>query len=458
MRRFMAAVMAALICFSLSIAAAEEKYKAMPKIFSVTVESTERKIDDNRSFVYKEYLKTTNKDVNDDIKTIVDGFDGQLSPTLQSDAKKRGNRNSRVDVNVIYYRTGLRFISTMIQARNVYYREQLSILMTTRTYDLDTGKRILLTDLFDEGSEAWDLLESGVRAQMESVYPGEKRDEEAISALCGREALTQADFTLSGMELTLHYPAGTVFEGKTNLIHVRFYYPQLEGLMTQTGMEATDNSRWKMVAITCDDGPKDYPSTYALDAFRKAGARVTYFIAGKQLGTYGDVFVKEMDQNHSFGTHTFNHWSGYTFKTAKRRLQEIDMCDELTLKLVGEKAVFFRAPGGTYPPWVESNIPMPIIQWSLDTYDYTGKSPQRILYSIRENVDEYDIILCHDTGNHLYDAVPLIAEYFEAHGYMMVTLQELYAAQGMTPENNVVYWSFRPGENSNDRSNLGKKQ
>lgn len=457
MRRFMAAVMAALLCFSLSMAEAEEKYKAMPKIFAVAVESTERKIDDNRSFVYKEYLKTTNKDVNDDIKSIVDGFDEQLSPTLRADAKKKGSRNSRVDVNVIYYRTGERFISTMIQARNVYYREQLSILMTTRTYDLSTGKRILLTDLFGEESPAWDILESGVLKQLESVYPGEKRDEEAIAALSEREALKKADFTLSGMELTLHYPAGDIFEGKTNLIHVRFYYPEFQGMMTQTGAEATDNSRFKMVAITCDDGPKDYPSSYALDAFRKAGARVTYFIAGKQLSTYGDVFIKEIDQNHSFGTHTFNHWSGYTYKTAKRRLQEIDMSDELTLSLVGEKAAFFRAPGGTYPPWVESNMPIPIIQWSLDTFDYTGKSPQRILYSIRENVKDYDIILCHDTGNHLYDAVPLIAEYFEAHGYMMVTLQELYTAQGMTPENNVVYWSFRPWENSSNRSNLGKK-
>jgi peptidoglycan-N-acetylglucosamine deacetylase len=457
MRRIMAAVLAALICFSLSMAAAEEKYKAMPKIFAVSVESTERKIDDNRSFVYKEYLNTTNKDVNEALKTIVDGFDEQLSPALKADAKKRGNRNSRLDVNIIYYRTGDRFISTMIQARNVYYREQLSILMTTRTYDLSTGKRILLTDLFDDSSAAWDILETGVKEQMESVYPEEKRDEEAINALCEPDALRQADFTLSGMELTLHYTASTVFEGKTNLIHVRFYYPQLNSMMTQTGIEATDNSRWKMVAITCDDGPKDYPSSYTLDAFRKTGARVTYFIVGKQLETYGDVFVKEMDQNHSFGTHTYNHWSGYTYKTAKRRLQEIDMSNELTLKLVGEKAAFFRAPGGTYPPWVESNIPMPIIQWSLDTYDYTGKSPQRILYSIRENLDEYDIILCHDTGNHLHDAVPLIAEYLESRGYMMVTLQELYAAQGMTPENNVVYWSFRPGENSNDRSHLGKK-
>ena len=458
MKRLIAAMMAALICFSCAIAAADDKYKTMPEIFAVSVESTERKVDDNRSFVYKEYIKTTNKDVNAQLKALVDGYDEQLSHTLQADSKKRGNRNSRLDIDIIYYRTGDRFISTMVQARNVFYREQLSLDMTTRTFDLVTGQRLLLTDLFDEGSAAWGLMEEGVREHMALVYPGEKRDEEAIAALCERDALEQADFTLSGMELTLHYPAKAVFEGKTNLMHVRFYYPQLDGMMTQTGTEATDNSRWKMIALTCDDGPKDYSSTYALDAFRKAGARVTYFIVGKQLPTYGDVFVREFDQNHSFGTHTYNHWSGYTFKTAKRRIQEIDMSAELTLKLVGEKAALFRAPGGTYPPWVDSNLPMPIIQWSLDTYDYTGKNAKRILATIRESVREYDIILCHDTGKYLHEAVPLFGEYLTSHGYMLVTLEELYAAQGITPEPNVVYWSFRPGENSNDRSHLGKKK
>lgn len=59
--------------------------------------------------------------------------------------------------------------------------------------------------------------------------------------------------------------------GKVTLTHARFFYPDLRGLMTETGLSATDNSRWKMVAVTFDDGPKDYPSTYTLDALRKIG-------------------------------------------------------------------------------------------------------------------------------------------------------------------------------------------
>lgn len=60
MKRLIAAMVIVLICFSCAIATADDKYKTMPEIFAVSVESAERKVDDNRSFVYKEYLKTTN--------------------------------------------------------------------------------------------------------------------------------------------------------------------------------------------------------------------------------------------------------------------------------------------------------------------------------------------------------------------------------------------------------------
>ena len=124
---------------------------------------------------------------------------------------------------------------------------------------------------------------------------------------------------------------------------------------------------------------------------------------------------------------------------------------EWTLPLVGEEAALFRAPGGTYPSWVESGMPMPIIQWSVDTYDYTGKSPKRIFYTFRDKVTEGDIILCHDTGEYLHESVPLWGEYLLERGFMFVTVDELACAYGLEMQPSVVYWSVRPGESSLDR-------
>lgn len=79
------------------------------------------------------------------------------------------------------------------------------------------------------------MLAEGVRTHMNEIFPDEERDSAAIEALCSRESLEEADFTLSGMELTLHYAASSVIPGKVTLTHVRFFYPQFEGMMTETG-------------------------------------------------------------------------------------------------------------------------------------------------------------------------------------------------------------------------------
>lgn len=459
MKRLLAALLVLALCMGCASAeeSGVEKYDSLPEIFKISVEENERKIEEGKAYVYKEYVTTTNSQVNGELREIVDGYDEEITPTLQMDPRKKGSKGSALNVDTVYYRTGTYYVSTLTIARVSFREKQLSTAFTSRTWNLETGERLKLTDLFPEDSEAWDVLAEGVRTHMNEIFPDEERDSAAIEALCSRESLEEADFTLSGMELTLHYAASAVIPGKVTLTHVRFFYPQFEGMMTETGVAATDNSRWKMVAVTCDDGPKDYASSKALENFRKYGVRVTYFTVGKQLDRYGYVLQKQYDQNQIFATHTFGHVSGYALKKKSSRLKQLDKSAEWTLKLVGEQAKLFRAPGGTYPPWVEAGMPLPIIQWSVDTYDYTGKQPKAIFYSFRDKVKEGDIVLCHDTGKYLHKSIPLWAEYMEEHGFMFVTVDELAAAYGVTLEPSVVYWSVRPGENSVDRSNLGKK-
>lgn len=286
MKRLLALLLT-LLCAVGTASAEPEKYEAMPAIFAVTVEENERKIDEGSAYVYKEYVTTTNPDINAELRAIVDAYDREFSPTLQPDPRKRGKRGSVLNISTVYYRTGEKYLSTLTIARVSYEEQQLSTAFTTHTWDLETGRRLTLADLFED--DAWETISEGVRAHLTDIFPGESRDSAAIDRLCTPEALASADFTLSGMELTLHYAAGDIVPGKVTLTHARFFYPDLRALMTETGLAATDNGRWKMVAVTFDDGPKDYPSTYTLDALRKIGARGTYFIVGKQLERYGYV-------------------------------------------------------------------------------------------------------------------------------------------------------------------------
>lgn len=47
-------------------------------------------MDENRAFVYKEYLHTTNEAVNALLRAQADEYDTRLAPLLEPDPQKRG--------------------------------------------------------------------------------------------------------------------------------------------------------------------------------------------------------------------------------------------------------------------------------------------------------------------------------------------------------------------------------
>ena len=281
LRRICCLVLALML--ALPVAALAEKHDSWPELFKVEYKIKDRKEKDNRYYIYKEYLVTTNQQVNEDFAAIVDAYDEELAPLMQPDGAKNAKRNSRLDIEAYHYETGDSWISTMVQARYSYKREQVFCEVSTRTYDLLTGERILLTDIFAEDSAAWDLLSARTATHVAGLFPDDPRNPEAVSRLSSREVLENAEFTLSGFELTLHFQAKEVYPDRPGLIHVRFFYDELWDDMTDEARVQTDNTDYKMVAITCDDGPTYGPTNNTLTAYRKYGARVTYFTVGKKV-------------------------------------------------------------------------------------------------------------------------------------------------------------------------------
>lgn len=451
-------IAALLLCLILLLPAfaQAEKYEAAPEIFDTKYQTMERKDKDNRYFVSKEYLITTSEAINAELKALADGFEEELYPLMQPDPSKNARRNSRLDIETLHYTVGESCLSTMVLARYTFARAQVFSPFVTNTYDLATGEKILLTDLFASDSPAWEKMAERVNAHLSSLFELDERNPEAVAALCTREMLENAPFTLSGYEMTLHYEAKAVYPDRAGLMHVRFFYDEIRPFMTEFGQKHTDNSRWKMVAITCDDGPRYGQTQNTITNFRHGGARATYFTAGKNAADSPDIVMRAFDQNHTIASHSYNHFSGYTLSPETMH-KEIDDHNAVLQQYTGENVTMFRAPGGTYPPWVEADIHLPIMQWSVDTYDYTGKDYKKIFYSVRNNVQDGDMILCHDSGAELHKAIPLISEYLKKNGYLMVTVDELARANGVTLEPNGVYFRFFNGETAaRPDSNLQK--
>jgi len=280
------------------------------------------------------------------------------------------------------------------------------------------------------------------------MFPNEPRNPGAVEALASR--VTEADFSLSGGELTLHYVAGDIYRDKANILHVRFYYPQFAGMWTEKGERATDNARWKMIALTFDDGPsymdrKDGGSRWILPEFRAAGWRVTFYIWGKNIISCPDVLMVEADNNHSLQNHSRTHPYGSEVTSERFAAKQISDVDDWMADTIGVRTTSFRAPFGMEDPWLKYGIDKPLIGWSIDPKDPNKTSVNSLINALKK-AGLYDggIVLLHDTRKNTTMAIPAIAELLREEGYMTVTVDELAAIRGIVLEPGVLYHQLAP--------------
>lgn len=442
-----------LLVLSLGVSAQEGevvKLTSLPPIFETTVEITRREEGKKERFIQLEHLITTNQQVNQALADTVARMDEELNPFIVPDPNGKAISYSRLDVEINRQITGQSWLSTLTIGRVTHRRQQTHLDFEAAVFDLRDGRRLSLTDIFPEDSPAWDLLSKRVTEHLHSIYPDldRDRDQAAIQGVATREALEQASFTLGGMELTLHYHTRNFGFDLPGMIHVRFFYPEFQGMFTPEAALQTDNRHFNMVAITCDDGPR-WPATgKSLDAFRRGGARVTYFVCGNMIEENNFLLRRQFDANHIIANHSFSHKSGYSLQP-DALIRQITNTDKEILKITGEETALFRAPMGLYPGWQKAEISLPLIQWSLDTFDFRSHATERsVLNAIKKYVQNGDIILMHDSRPLIEKSVPVVAEYLSQHGYLMVTVDELAWAEGVQMEANILYSRLVDGDYS----------
>ena len=421
--------------------------EALQDCHKVTNTYTETK-GDNKTIVRLWHVETALDEVTQEINGIAEKYVEELGGNLPA-GKDYQNQNSRLDVEIRYSRTGLSWMSFMVQARTIFHRELKDQQFTTRTYDMKTGMRITLGMIFDEESEAWDLLANRVRETVLGYWPDVEPDAEVLDRICSRNELEKADFTLHGMSLVLHYPASILYEGKNTLIEVNVFYPEVHDMMMEKAWEETDNkSYYKMAALTFDDGPKPQNSPKTIDALMEKGIRATFFCIGNLVGVHPWVVQREHDDGHAVASHNWHH--GNVNKSSGSALRAMPAkVNEAMIRSVGIPVRYDRVPGGAYPAMIKAKVQWAFIQWSLDTYDWRNERPVKtIMNSVRKKLADGDIILCHDIKAHTPEVARQIADYLAEQGYMLLTIDELFAKDGVTLEVGQVYYRCVDGDTS----------
>jgi len=443
LKRFLPGALLALgLLCCLSFAGAE----SISPLHKVTSAYTDTK-NENRSVVRLWQVETAADSVSEEVNAIARGWAEEFGPDLPAQ-KNAGSRNSRLDVEIRYSRTGHTWLSFMVQARTQYRQNLTAQVFTTRTYNMSTGERIYLTDLLDEDPATWNYLSGRVREELTAYWPEVEPDPEKLNALCAREALEQAEFTLHGMSLVLHYPADALYEEKHTLMNVTIFYPEIRDMMTEEGFLETDNlSYYKTCALTFDDGPVGTNTSKVLNSLLETGAAATFFVIGNRVSDFEYQVQREHDEGHAVAAHNWHH--GNVTKSSPTALRAMpEKVNKVMIEAIGIPVRYDRVPGGRYPQMISARVGWAYIQWSLDTYDWRGRSTTQVMNKVRSAIQDGDIILCHDIKENTPESARQIVRYLEEEGYLLLTIDELFAKDGVVLEPNKVYYRCQDGDTS----------
>ena len=399
----------------------------------------------NGTSVYRYDIETAQDSVSMELNGLAQGYVDEVLPSV---GKPKYNDASRLDVNILHSRTGLTWMSFMVQSRYVLNKETRDVRFTTRTYDMSSGERVMLTDIFPENSEAWLMLQDAVRTRINAYYPDLAPDQAALEAACTREAVEQMEFTLHGMSLVLHLHAADFYPGKQQLIEVTLYYPDIRPYMTGKAQAETDNlTYYNTVALTYDDGPNGWVTREMLNVLMENGVRATFFVVGSRVKGHAQYVQREHDEGHAVASHNFQHV--YATKVSRSELQSMPAkVDKAHIEVIGIAPSYARAPGGIWKPMADAGMGWPLIQWTAEARDWEGdggRNPYDVYAQIVGMAEDGGIILMHDMQKNSVASSEMFIPALQERGFMFLTVDELFAKDGVELQPDAVYWRCADG-------------
>ena len=194
----------------------------------------------------------------------------------------------------------------------------------------------------------------------------------------------------------------------------------------------------KEIAITFDDGPKRGTTDELLDGLKERNVSATFFLIGMQVGGLEDLVQRMAAEGHQIGNHTFSHVNLNTLNAYKQN-EEITMCSQNIRQCINRERICVRPPYGEVNECLRAWISAPLILWSVDTNDWTGKTADEIADYIVSEAKAGDIILLHDIYENSVQGALMAIDRMQAQGYVFVTVEKMFEDHGIALENGKIY-------------------
>lgn len=285
--------------------------------------------------------------------------------------------------------------------------------------------------------EYFDAAPAGADGKARAAAPGQ--DSAAAQTAAAGEEATSAGQEGASEEENLYLNTDDL-EGKKlpDVIQEYFVEDEPETYTPQTDQVVLRKGKrhGKMVALTFDDGPHPTYTRKILKILSDNEAPATFFMLGSRMAEYGKIATQVAKEGHEIGNHSYSHPFYKKIKTEKID-REVARTDELIRKVTGRKRVrYYRPPYGSLPKYFiqrAENEGFKIVMWSLDSKDYQGGSPDRIIDKILKYVRGGDVILFHDIHPNTVHVIAELVPILKKAGFSFVSLDEIYGFDPQEP-------------------------
>lgn len=205
------------------------------------------------------------------------------------------------------------------------------------------------------------------------------------------------------------------------------------------------NPERKLIAFTFDDGPsKTMESLLALFAEYNekspdCRATATFFLNGQHVTEESTPLLHTaLLLGCELGNHTHHHCD--LTKIPLEDVQtEIEQTDALLSKIDGKQRHLLRPPFGLINAEIKKSLSVPVINWTIDTLDWTGISEDTIYEHVFSARFSGAIVLMHDGYHATVNALKKLLPDLKADGYQVVSISALAKAHSCVLRNGKEY-------------------
>ncbi len=147
------------------------------------------------------------------------------------------------------------------------------------------------------------------------------------------------------------------------------------------------------IFLTFDDGPSPGITEWIVTTLGKFDAKATFFVLGKNVEMYPDLYQLIVDAGHKVANHTYSHQKGWGM-SLERYVEDVDFANDAI------NSALFRPPYGQITPSQARHLSQRyrLVMWSIISRDYNPRvSKEKCYKNVAKDLSAGDIIVFHDS-------------------------------------------------------------